>query len=63
MADEFDAMLADIDNLEKEATSSSDEDDFDAMFADKLAEIDADLTPSKKTSRNADLDALNSLDD
>ena len=33
------------------------------MFADKLAEIDADLTPSKKTSRNADLDALNSLDD
>ena len=63
MADEFDAMLADIDNLEKETTSSSDEDDFDAMFADKLAEIDADLTPSKKTSRNADLDALNSLDD
>ena len=63
MADEFDAMLADIDNLEKEATSSSDEDDFDAMFADKLAEIDTDLAPSKKTSRNADLDALNSLDD
>ena len=65
MADEFDALLADIDNLEKEAASPSDddEDDIDAMFADKLAEIDADLTPSKKTSRNADLDALNSLDD
>ena len=63
MADEFDAMLADIDDLEKEAASSSDEDDFDTMFADKLAEIDADLAPSKKISRNADLDALNSLDD
>ena len=64
MADEFDALLADIDNLEKEAASpSDDEDDIDAMFADKLAEDDelSEFASKKTKSPAAELDDIDAM--
>ena len=65
MADEFDALLADIDNLEKEAASPSDddEDDIDAMFADKLAEDDelSEFASKKTKSPAAELDDIDAM--